>query len=266
RRRVVNGCFVVDACYPNTQWVWPRPGVWQLSAAQFDEAMVGAGTGIWMTPGALPPSVDRDQVLAANAQVAGAAGPNIEAYTETTLATLAEPEGIERLVLDIWHLCRERLLYTVWLGEHPAAAAARRTAEAWQQLAGQSYLASRRSLRGATPNNALVLDTARQLYADAELMISMVGPGDTTATDPAAIAEAVLGEVAATLGLDRGLVRPQHPLRELPGYDSFRLVEIVARIEGRLGVAFPDNAAGSDLVDPAGLCRLFIRSANGSLP
>ncbi|MGI8666969.1 MAG: acyl carrier protein, partial [Jatrophihabitans sp.] len=52
--RVGDGYFVVDAYYADTQWGRDRPGVWQLSAAQFDEARVGAGTGILMTPGAMP--------------------------------------------------------------------------------------------------------------------------------------------------------------------------------------------------------------------
>jgi acyl carrier protein len=255
------GYTLVDAYYADTQWGRARPAVWQLSAAEFDEAMAGPGTGFRVSAGALPPSADRDQVLAANALVAKAAGPRIDSYAETTLASLSRPGGIERLVLDIWHLCRERLLYAVWLGDHPAAADARQAVEAWQQLAGQSYLASRRALRGAAPNAALVTDTARQLHADAALMISMAGSATEPVVDPAAISQAVLDEIAQVLRIDRSGVLPDVPLRALPGYDSFRLVEIVFRIENLLGLTFPDDAPAADLVDPAGLCRLFARSA-----
>ena len=48
-----------------------------------------------------------------------------------------------------------------WLGDHPAAAAVATATRAWQQLAGQSYLASRRAQRGASVNSALLDDIIR---------------------------------------------------------------------------------------------------------
>ena len=45
------------------------------------------------------------------------------------------------------------------------------------------------------------------------------------------------------------------------GCRTFRLVEIIDRVESRLAIPFPADAPADDLVDLAGLCRLFARSA-----
>jgi acyl carrier protein len=257
------GYTVVDGYYADTEWGRARPSVWTLSAAEFDRAVEGEGIALRMTATAQPPRVDPAVVMASNAMTAKAAGPDIDAYIDTVRATLAKPEGIERLVLDIWHLCRERLLYTVWLenrgfGE-PVVTAAARAAQAWQQLAGQSYLASRRALRGAPPNVALVEDMARLLHSDAELMASLAETASII--DRTAAAEAVLEALAVTLQLDAAEVQPISALRSLPGFDSFKLVQVIDLAEARLGVEFPSDASAADLADVAGLCRLFGRAA-----
>jgi acyl carrier protein len=258
-----SGYTVVDGYYADTEWGRARPSVWTLSAAELDRAIEGEGTAVRMAATGQPPRADPAAVMASNAMAAKAAGPDIDAYIESVSAALAKPEGIERLVLDIWHLCRERLLYTVWLdtlgfGE-PTTTAAAGAAQAWQQLAGQSYLASRRARRGGPPNVALVEDMARLLRSDAMLMATLFETAPIIGT--AAVAEAVLEALAVTLGLDAAEIEPVSALRSLPGFDSFRLVQVIDRAEARLGVEFPSDASAADLADVAGLCRLFGRAA-----
>lgn len=258
-----DGYTVVDGYYADTEWGRARPSVWTLSAAELDRAIEGEGTAVRMAAAGPAPRVDPAVVMASNAMTAKAAGPEIEAYIESARAALHRPEGIERLVLDIWHLCRERLLYTAWLdtvglGESVQAAAAG-AAQAWQQLAAQSYLASRRSRRGGPPNVALVEDMARLLHSDAALMATLFEM--VPAAGPASVAEAVLEALAATLHLDPAEIDPTSTLRSLPGFDSFRLVQVIDRAEARLKVEFPADASAADLADVAGLCRLFGRAA-----
>lgn len=255
---------VIDAYYADTEWGRARPNAWTLSASDLDGVIDGDGMAVRMAATGARPRIDPAAVMAANAATAKAAGPDIQAYIDSARAALDKPEGIERLVLDIWHLCRERLLYTVWLetvrlGGGPTAEAAAGAVQRWQQLAGQSYLASRRARRGGPVNYTLVEDMARLLHSDAALMARLAE------TLPAAgrpsVADAVLEAVCDTLDIDAGAVEPASALRTLPSFDSFRLVRIIDRIEASLGVEFPADAAAADLVDVAGLCRLFTRAA-----
>jgi len=260
--RAADGYTVVDAYYADTEWGRARPSTWTLSAAELDRAVAGVGTATRMAATGVRPRIDPASVMAGNAATARAAGPDIEDYLTTARDALGKPEGIERLVLDIWHLCRERLLYTVWLDTvgigGATAEAAAGAVQRWQQLAGQSYLASRRARRGAPPNYALIDEMARLLHSDAALMATLAdtlpAPGRTS------VEGAVLDAVRTTLDLDAAAVELTSPLRMLPGYDSFQLVRIIDRIETGLGVEFPPDPAAADLVDVAGLCRLFARA------
>jgi hypothetical protein len=164
------GYTVVDAYRNDTPWGSARPGVWSLSAAGVDRAAAGGALAITVAAGASRPHAGRAAVLAGNAARARTAGPDIERYTAVLRVGLDGPEAVERLVLDIWLLARERLLHSAWIGTHPAAADVAAQADAWQRLATQSYLALRRAQRGAPPHGALVDDLGRLLHADAALV------------------------------------------------------------------------------------------------
>ena len=73
----------------------------------------------------------------------------------------------------------------------------------------------------------------------------------------------VLGAVAAVLAVDRTAVAATTTLAELPTFNSFRMVEIVERLEGQLDV----EVDGTDLVPDNlnrvdALCALFARTAS----
>lgn len=261
--RAGSGYTVVDAYYADTEWGKARPQAWTLSPADFDRAVDGQAEAIRVEATGVPRRMSRAAVMRENAMAAEAAGPDIDAYIDTARAAMATREGMDRLLLDIWHLCRERLLYTAWLGDHEASATVRAVVEQWRQLAGQSYLASRRSRRGAPPNVGLVDDMARLLRSDAALMLEL---GRTFRTaDTAAVEDVVREAFGVSLRIDASTIDLTTSLRTLAGFDSFRLVEIVDRIETRLGVPLPPEASAADLADLAGLCRLFSGAIERSL-
>lgn len=178
-----SGYIVVDAYRTDTEWGRARPSAWALSAAGLNRAIGSQALAMRVTAAPALPTIDRVAAMAANAVTAQAAAPDIDAYADNARAALERPEGIERLVLDIWVLCRERLLHMAWLGDHPAAAAAGAAVQKWQQLAAQSYLAMRRAQRGARPSVTLAEDIARLLHSDAALMVRLAE------TSPVASAE-----------------------------------------------------------------------------
>lgn len=259
------GYTVVDAYHNDTEWGAARPGAWALSADQLDRALHSGALAIAVDPAAVRPSLDRPAVVAANVAEARASGPGIEAYAADIRAALGQREGVERLVLDVWLLSRERLLHTAWLGDHPVAAQAAAAAAAWQRLAAQSYLVMRRARRGTPVNGAVADDLLRLLRADAALMgglptrLAGHSAGPPADAGPDRVLNAVVMALGDTLHLGPPQVRAAGSLRDLPGFDSFRLVEAIDRIEQRLGVRFPADAGADDLQDVPGLCRLFER-------
>lgn len=259
-----NGYTVVDAYHNDTEWGPARPGVWTLPAAELDNVVRGGALAIKLTAaGTQPPQIDGAAVMAGNAAAARLAARDIDSYAASVRAGLDQPAGFERLVLDIWLLCRERLLHTCWLGAHPAATAAGAAAHEWQRLAAQSYLALRRAQRGAPCNDAIVDDMAQLLHSDAALVAGL-----TQAPPPAGngvavgegVTSAVLTALRVTLQLGDQPIDHSCALRSLPRFDSFQLVDIIDRVEVSLGAQMPADAAADDLADVAGLCRLFARA------
>ncbi|ANZ39058.1 hypothetical protein BBK82_26275 [Lentzea guizhouensis] len=152
---------------------------------------------------------------------------------------------VEQLVLDVWLLARARGLHAVWLD----SATFEEHAREWNALAAHSYVAMRRVLRGGVLVPSVPAELTRLLQRDEEL----------TRVRSAVAAE--LSEV---------LANPVHsgrtPLRELPGFSSFRLVDVIERVEARLGVEVEAEALTPDsLRDLDSLCGLF-GSPAGSTP
>lgn len=234
---------VVDAYQDQTPWGQCHPGVWRISPAELDAA-VPAATVLRLAAGTPIPPGD---VLHANARQLAAAGPAIEEYLA---ASRPDTSG---LVLDIWLLGRSRLLHAAWLAGQglPDADLAER-ARAWLALASTSYVVLRRATSGPP---ATVLDEMRELlHEDAaaaqRLAADVVGGVRATLVD-------VVGEVLRIE--ERGGVSGV-PLRELPNYNSLRLVEIVERAEVRLGVRLDDtDLTPQALRDVDSLCAAFER-------
>jgi acyl carrier protein len=108
----------------------------------------------------------------------------------------------------------------------------------------------RRSRDGRWAGDAVLLDLSRQLHDDARLV-----SGLATADTPDA-ARAVLDVLCSRLGVDEETIRRAASLRDLAGFDSFWLVDVIGRVEVRLGVLLPGFQAELPR-DYSGLCRLF---------
>jgi len=255
--RTAGGYTLVDGYYADTEWGRARPMARTLSAAELDQAVRGEVQVIRMTPGAGLTAPARAAGIAGNAVAARRATPAIDAYAGIITARLDRPEGLERLILDIWHLTRERILHTAWLGDHQAATRTAAQAARWQQLAAHSYLMMRRAARGAVASSRLVSQMIQLLHDDAELMISLC--------DAATITAVVREALGSVLRLDVSQLDDTAALRSLEGFNSFRLVDVIDLTEARLGTEFPADADARDLADLAGLARLFARAA-GSQP
>lgn len=244
---------VVDAYHDETPWGPARPGTWRLEPADL------AG---------LPPSTvfvfDVDDVVAVPAAVRHR--ENAVAERSIVDSFVADRPDI---VQDVWLLGRSRELYALWLASLPdtpveVVAAARSHATAVAALAGRLFVAGRRG--AAVPGE--LLDALRELLrADADL-VAAVAAGTAapvaavvSSVDDGAARPVVLAAIAAVLRIDEADVLAAGSLRELPGFNSFRLVEIIERSEGLLGVELSDEDFTPDtLTHAAALCAAFAKA------
>ncbi len=238
---------VVDPYHNDTQWGAARPGVWRLSPHDFDPTVAGGASAMVMAADPLP-TVDPGTVLAGNARALVAARPDIERY-------LAEVSGdLDGLVLDVWLLGRSRLLHADWLGTVagvplPLRAVAQEQAQEWLRLAAQSYLGLRRTQRGAALPPSIVERMGQLLAADVGLAVQL------------AASTIVLDAIRAVLRLEDADVPPSLALRTLPNFNSFRLVDIVERVESRLDVMLEaEDLTVEALHDVDSLVGLFTKA------
>lgn len=242
--RAPRGWYVVDAYHNDTQWGPARPGVWSLTEDQLAEVLVARPVQVTtLRPGAAP------------IQPVPPSAGGIDAYARADRTSAA---AVERLVLDVWLIERDRRLHQHWLDCYsPETAQAWRSAgrvEAWQRLAARSYLALRRLRRGHPVGREVNDEVGCQLRADAELA------GAVGIAGPTAVRKTVLTAIGANLGLDPVVVAAAPTLRDLPGFDSFRLVEVIEQVERVLGTELPEVLDANDLRDVDGLVRLFTRA------
>lgn len=236
-----SGPVVVDAYHNDTQWGADRPGVWKLG----DGELAALPDATAFVPDVLPVKLDAAAVLATNAAAMAAAAPTIDDYVTTRVADLP------RLVLDVWLIGRSRLLHAAWLAATglPADDAARQAGD-WLAFAGQTYVAMRRAERGTVPVAALAEQLNFLLRGDIRLAVDLVD---------GLVRDAVTEALCAVLRVPMAEVRDDRPLRELPNYNSFRLVDVINRVEDRLcRQVDPVALTAGNLRDAAGLCALFL--------
>ncbi|MFF8830832.1 acyl carrier protein [Streptomyces sp. NPDC015131] len=220
-------------------------------------------------PGAAREPVAR--TLARNAEDAALllAGDAPERYAHAFRDLSDQSAACTALLLETWLLARSRRLHAAWVadrapGSAHASAAAERAA-AWDELAGQCYLASRRVQRGRPVPPQIHTTLARLLRADAELAVeaARTGSGDPM-PDPAQIRRTVTDTVADVLGADPAAVAGTDDLSRLEGFASFQMVETVERLEDAYGVEFaPGDLQPAVLRSVDGLVGLVVRTTEG---
>ncbi|GAB3677991.1 acyl carrier protein [Saccharopolyspora tripterygii] len=157
--------------------------------------------------------------------------------------------ALERLTLETWLLRRSRALHAAFR-EHrgePEPAAVAEHLQGWNALVEQTYLAARRVARGR-PEPSGVLERMRSLLATDRTVF---------AADGDYWRQAVASEVAAVLEVDAQHLLDGMPFSSSPRFSSFRLVEIVERLESELGADIDaDDLIPENLHRLDDLCRV----------
>lgn len=250
------GAVITDAYQNQTPWGKAMPGRWELDWAELPTADHVVALAPTATVPAVTPVVD----LAEPADY-------LDAYARHADRVAA----LRQLTLETWLLARSRKLHAGFRARSCAPATGAPVTGApvtgeveehlrgWDLLVEQSYLAARRVERGRGEPAGLLDRLGQALAADREVF---AGTGDASPDQVRdTVARIVAGIVAAVLGTntERVLAEPELPL--LPGFDSVRVVEVVARLEERLGVEFdPDDLLPENLHHLDGLCRLVAGS------
>lgn len=260
--------LVVDAYHNDTAWGAARPGQWEVPASQLASMLTGGAEALAVTPGS-PPELDAGAVLAGNAARLAAAVPLVRDYLAAATDRLVTMTDVQQLVLDIWLVQRTRKLHAAWLsavGHDKAAAEVGARAEDWHDLATQSYVTLRRVQQGRPAGPGLVNRMATLISLDAALareLVSMVGASPPSGGTER-IRRIVVDALCCTLTLDEQTISDARTLRELPGFNSFRLLDVIDQTEQRLGLEIvPSRISAASLRDVQSLCELFAAAPGG---
>ncbi|MGW6521393.1 acyl carrier protein [Streptomyces sp. NPDC054950] len=214
------------------------------------------------------------ETLAENAEDADLllAGDSPERYAAAFRDHPDQQEACAALLLETWLLNRSRRLHAAWAAHHAPgstlAHTARDQAAAWDDLAGQCYLAARRVQRGRPVPPQIHPSLVELLRADARYAVEAAagtGPGDTMPHEPTEVRRTVVETVADVLDAAPEAVAATDDLSRLDGYASFQMVETVERLEDSYGVEFaPGDLEPAVLRRVDGLVDLVLRTTAGA--
>ncbi|MCK7622624.1 acyl carrier protein [Streptomyces sp. RS10V-4] len=242
------GWQITDAYRNETEWGPATPGHWVLP----EEDLPGIGTAevtelapdTLPPPAALPPAADVDPAA-------------VDSYLAAYDACPDRATAIRRLTVETWLLARTRKLHATYRalyagradGPEPGPEADH--LRAWDKVVEQTYLAHRRVARGrAEPPG--VLDRLRAvLTADRTVFGAVPEPAAPTAADDDALRRTVADVAADVLGVPAGALLGGAPFDSFPAFSSFRLVEIIERLESAL-----DRELDADELIPENLRRV----------
>ncbi|MFE0644602.1 acyl carrier protein [Streptomyces sp. NPDC058877] len=174
--------------------------------------------------------------------------------------------ALEQLATETWLLARSRKLHAAyraqWASRAEESEAERAHLAAWDRLVEHAYLAHRRVARGRAEPAGTVDRLGELLVADQEVFAGTPAPhaphepgaalpgGSSTRGRIAAV-------VAEVLGVAEQLLTDGAVLNSLPSFTSFRLVEIIERIESELGRELDGDELDPDRLRTVDdLCRL----------
>ncbi|MFJ8436133.1 hypothetical protein ACIQ9P_33015 [Kitasatospora sp. NPDC094019] len=260
-----DGVSVVDGYHNDTPWGAARPGRWSLPARELSAAVPGPALVAELAPAAPGPGTV--------APAADLAGPGaVDAYVDAYARHPDRNAALGRLTLETWFLARSRGLHAAFRAASGAAPddAVDTHVRAWGALTEQTYLAARRVERGRTEPPALLPRLREQLHADAAVLGAALAAvpaaaGGTAAAPPAAAGTELRGTVAAVAASVLGTaVEPLldgQSLADVPQFSSFRIVEIVERLEEELRFEFDAaDLVPENLHDIDAICAIVRRS------
>ncbi|MCF3103090.1 acyl carrier protein [Streptomyces roseoverticillatus] len=252
----------VDGYHNETPWGSARPVSHALSPAQLAAAVPGPALVVTLAPAGEPLTVPGPGLDLADEE---ATNRYVSAYAEHP----DRPAALDRLTLETWLLARSRKLHARFLTarglltDEPAVTA---HVKAWESLAESVYLGYRRVERGRPESRELSTRLADQLRRDREVFGTAPAraPGqdpDDRPAVPAALRERVAAVTAAVLRTDPAALLDGQPLAAVPGFTSFRVVEIVERLERELSLEFAaDDLVPEHLHHIDGICRIVLRA------
>ena len=246
---------VRDAYHNDTAWGPARPGSWPLSARQLAQAL---------PDGALVLAFDRVPVDAPRPDVRAAEPGVVADYLRAYREHPDRSAALGQLTLETWLLARSRRLHAAFREDEGPSPAVREHLDAWTRLVEQTYLAYRRVQRGRAEPDGPLERLAEQLAADAAVFgAGPTGSAPAPDTDPdQELRAAVAEEAGAVLRAPAGELLGGAELRSFPAFSSFRMVEIVERLEERLGIEMaPEDLVPENLRDVDTLCRTVRRSS-----
>lgn len=250
---------VVDGYHNETPWGSARPGLWTLPAQVFNAAVPSPTLIAELAPTAECPG--------AAAAALDLAGPEaIDAYIDAYTQYPDRNAALNQLTLETWFLARSRQLHAAFRAEFGPLpdSAVDAHLRAWGSLTEQTYLAVRRVERGRAEPPALLPRLREQLHADSVVFGDAPAADDIAAAPSAVSAElhSTVARVAAAV-LDIG-VEPLlngQLLSDVPQFSSFRIVEIVERLEEELHFEFDaDDLVPENLHDIDAICAIVRRS------
>ncbi|MGY0464526.1 hypothetical protein ACW14Y_30380 [Kitasatospora sp. cg17-2] len=258
-----DGVSVVDGYHNETPWGSARPGQWSLSAADLLAAVPGPALVAELAPAAGGPGT-----VTATADLAGPGA--VDAYVDAYARHPDRNAALGRLTLETWFLARSRRLHAAFLAASGAApdSAVDAHLRVWGALTEQTYLAARRVERGRTEPPGLLPRLREQLHADGALLgtaLAAAPAAGAAAGPPAAVGAELRGAVAAVaaavLGTPVGPLLAGRSLGEVPQFSSFRIVEIIERLEEELRFEFDAaDLVPENLHDIDAICAIVRRS------
>lgn len=241
-----DGVQVTDAYRNTTRWGEARPCTRRLTESEFVAALAtGAATVARWRAGSLHAARDE-------------AAPVDPAVVDRYVAAYRDHEdrhaAFTALTLETWLLARQRRLHVARTSD-PAAAS---RLPAWQRLTEQVYLALRRVEFGrAEPTHVFAMLTDL-LGAEAGLSTRDVQAAVGTTTD-AWVRDTIVAVLGQVLGIEPDVATT--PFRSLPGFDSFRLVDLIQQTERALNTEIlADELVPANFADLDALTGLFVRA------
>ncbi|MEV5716991.1 acyl carrier protein [Amycolatopsis mediterranei] len=240
------GVQVTDAYHNVTPRGTALPGVWLLTESEFVAALdVGENTVISLQPVALPEG--HDETAPVDPAVVGRYVAAYRDHTDRRAAFTA-------LTLETWLLARERRMRVALTGD-PASAS---RLPGWQRLTEQVYVALRRVEAGrGAPSH--VFEMLSDLLNAEGAPAAHDGPDAAGAERDTRVRATIVAVLARILGI--GAEHVTADFRTMPGFDSFRLVDLIQQTESALDIEIPpDELVAANMADLDALTRLFARA------
>ncbi|MGW4213740.1 acyl carrier protein [Lentzea sp. NPDC004789] len=209
---------VTDAYHNDTSWGAARPAVLTLRRDELRAILADQRvTCLLVRPGPLPSAVP--DPVPADPEV-------VRRYVAAYRELPDRAEAWDRLTLETWLLARQHLLHAVATGAPEAA-------DPWRRLAQQAFVGGRRLAAGRAEPVEL-FTTLEELLLGRERAQST-----RQSTVDRALRDQVVATLANVLRLPREVVSGSARLADLPQFNSFRLVDVLGRLEATTGVVVP---------------------------